>query len=161
MQFIQHAKDIGVEIDAVITSQNMPLPGFADYFARCIVAWPLPPHVGPQPIEGSDDRLAGGVRAEANVLDQSRQKATHRSILGIQLPVVHVVGGSDQGLDAFQRLRERGAWNLLEQSGAQLAIWQTGIQQYLAGAGQGRGRLIQIPQRAQARFPVGLDGVAE
>ena len=121
-----------MEINAAILAQNMSLPRFSDHLTRSVVTRFLAGDVAPQPIKGSNNRLASHIRTETNVLDQGRQETTHRLVLGVQLLVIHVVGRSDQRIDAFERQRERVTWNLLEQSGAQIAIRQTGVQQHLA-----------------------------
>ena len=150
-----------MEIDAAIFAQNVPLPRFSDHFSWRIVAGFLAGHVDSQPIKGSNDRLTGHIRAEAYVLDQCWQETTHRLVLGVQLLIIDIVGWSDQRIDAFERQREGVAWNLLEQTCAQITIRQTGVQQHLAGAGQRSRRLIQILERAQSRFLVCLDGVTK
>ncbi len=87
-----------MEVNGAVFIHNMPLPGFADHFARSIVTGVLARHVGLQPFAGGDDRLAFIIRAETDVFDQRRQVASHGPVFGIQLLEIHIVGRPDQAL---------------------------------------------------------------
>jgi uncharacterized protein (UPF0276 family) len=69
-----------MEIDAANLAQNMSLPRFSDHLAWCVVTWFLAGDVAPQPIKGSNDRLASHIRTETNVLDQGRQETPAPSL---------------------------------------------------------------------------------
>jgi hypothetical protein len=111
-----------MQVDRIVVPQNMSLPGFADNFERSVGCWLLCCHVRLQPIEGVDDRLAVCICPETDVLDQGWQITTHGPVLGIQFPVVHVVGWPDQGRDAVECQCECDARNHFEQPPADLGI---------------------------------------
>ncbi len=101
-QFGQNTEGVSVQINGIVLAQYVAFPRLGDDVARRIVPWPLHCHVGAKPGKGGDERLASGVRAKVNVLDQRRQEAAHGLILGVQFLVVHIVGRSNQFVDASE-----------------------------------------------------------
>jgi hypothetical protein len=148
VQLLQYAEGVGTQINGALLTQHMRLPGFRDDGARGRAVGRVPLQVGPQPLKSRDDRFTGDIRTKVQLLDQRRQEATDERVLGIERLVVHVVGRSDQGGDRRERVRDGFAQGRREHPGAQVGIRHPGIQDQLAGAGQGCRRQIKVLQAA-------------
>ncbi len=163
---IKRRKDIGTAVgNAPSGVEGMAPPGRAHELGRRVGHAGLVPIFGTAEIvEGCNHWLGVRRRCKLGSLQQAGEQRAHSPPMWPQLLVAPVIGLGDQAVDACHGGLDVEPGDLLEQGSLPFGQRQIPVivgHDMLADVAQHNGSGIEVAQRAQPRFAVGLLGLTE